>query len=147
MIWAIVHPLGSLGRARRKPDAKAQFAQVAKQWRHRAQQIEHLESELATFLIVIFWNLEISIAVSELGRRETSAIAHAVWRGYCRVSWVDPMPEWMATRILALLLGLSGGFAVHYTLFDPGSDPLTDDESLYRPPLAIGESQKSKAGG
>jgi hypothetical protein len=26
------------------------------------------------------------------------------------------MPEWMATRILALLLGLSGGFAAHYTL-------------------------------
>jgi hypothetical protein len=26
------------------------------------------------------------------------------------------MPEWMATRILALLLGLSGGFRAHYTL-------------------------------
>jgi hypothetical protein len=30
------------------------------------------------------------------------------------------MPEWMATRILALLLGLSGGFAVHYTLLTLG---------------------------
>ncbi len=41
------------------------------------------------------------------------------------------MPEWMATRILALLLGLSGGFAVHYTALhsvDPGSNPLTDDD-------------------
>jgi hypothetical protein len=26
------------------------------------------------------------------------------------------MPEWMATGILALLLGLAGGFAAHYTL-------------------------------
>ena len=26
------------------------------------------------------------------------------------------MPEWMATRMLAFLLGLSGGFAAHYTL-------------------------------
>jgi hypothetical protein len=26
------------------------------------------------------------------------------------------MPEWLAAEILAFLLGLSGGFAVHYTL-------------------------------
>ena len=26
------------------------------------------------------------------------------------------MPEWVATRILALLLGLSDAFAAHYTL-------------------------------
>src|SRR5262245_34789519 len=30
------------------------------------------------------------------------------------------MPEWMATRLLALLLGLSGGFAAHYTLLTLG---------------------------
>jgi hypothetical protein len=30
------------------------------------------------------------------------------------------MPDWMATRILAFLLGLSGGFAAHYTLLTLG---------------------------
>jgi hypothetical protein len=30
------------------------------------------------------------------------------------------MPEWMATGILALLLGLAGGFAAHYTLLTLG---------------------------
>jgi len=39
------------------------------------------------------------------------------------------MPEWMATGILALLLGLAGGFAAHYTPADPWSHPLTDDLS------------------
>lgn len=30
------------------------------------------------------------------------------------------MPEWMATGILALLLGLAGLFAVHYTMLTFG---------------------------
>jgi hypothetical protein len=35
------------------------------------------------------------------------------------------MPEWMATGILALLLGLAGLFAVHYTMLtlDLSCDP------------------------
>jgi hypothetical protein len=37
------------------------------------------------------------------------------------------MPEWMATRILALLLGLSGGFATHYTLLILGVIHAGDD--------------------
>jgi hypothetical protein len=30
------------------------------------------------------------------------------------------MPEWLATKILAFLLGLSGGVAAHYTLLTLG---------------------------
>jgi len=30
------------------------------------------------------------------------------------------MPEWLATKILAFLLGLSGGFAAHYSLLSLG---------------------------
>jgi hypothetical protein len=110
-------------RSHATKDAKAEFAQVARQWSHRAQQIEHSESELATFLIVIFFAKRELRNIDRCFRTEAprkSAIAHAMWRGYCRVSWVDPMPEWMATRILALLLGLSGGFAAHYTLLTLG---------------------------
>ena len=33
---------------------------------------------------------------------------------------VVSMPEWLATGILAFLLGLSGGFAAHYTLLTLG---------------------------
>jgi hypothetical protein len=42
------------------------------------------------------------------------------------------MPEWMATRVLALLLGLSGGFAAHYTLLIPRTHPLTGDDIGHR---------------
>jgi len=43
------------------------------------------------------------------------------------------MPEWMATRILALLLGLSGGFAAHAFLAKVTGDVLTPYRTNHKP--------------
>jgi hypothetical protein len=39
------------------------------------------------------------------------------------------MPEWIAIRMLALLLGLSGGFVAHYTLLTLERSTRDDDFS------------------